>query len=218
MINYSILQDSVTHYEKCGFQRIESPWTVSEGVLNITRPGGAELLQLKHNDKCLVASGEQSFLYLYLKGFVPLGAYQTITPCFRSDYFDALHSKYFIKNELIQTDDVSKAALYDMIADALDFFQKYIPDARVLTTGTDTYDIITSDNQELGSYGIRHCTFLSWIYGTGCAEPRLSTLANRNQPQYNYGLSSNSNTKRHSWRVLQNRRGIPGTAGCSPTK
>ena len=29
---------------------------------------------------------------------------------------------------------------------------------------------------ELGSYGIRHCQFLNWIYGTGCAEPRLSKV------------------------------------------
>jgi len=29
---------------------------------------------------------------------------------------------------------------------------------------------------ELGSYGIRECKFLKWIYGTGCAEPRLSQV------------------------------------------
>lgn len=27
---------------------------------------------------------------------------------------------------------------------------------------------------ELGSYGIRTCDYLEYIYGTGCAEPRLS--------------------------------------------
>ena len=37
------------------------------------------------------------------------------------------------------------------------------------------YDI-TINGEELGSYGIRKCEFLKWIYGTGCAEPRLSTL------------------------------------------
>ena len=29
---------------------------------------------------------------------------------------------------------------------------------------------------ELGSYGIRHCNYLSWIYGTAVAEPRLTRI------------------------------------------
>jgi len=31
---------------------------------------------------------------------------------------------------------------------------------------------------ELGSYGIRSCEFLDWIYATGVAEPRFSSLIN----------------------------------------
>ena len=41
--------------------------------------------------------------------------------------------------------------------------------------GTIQYDI-DYHGIELGSYGIRHCQFLNWIYGTGCAEPRLSKV------------------------------------------
>ena len=31
---------------------------------------------------------------------------------------------------------------------------------------------------ELGSYGIRECEFLKWIYATGCAEPRIRKIIN----------------------------------------
>ena len=31
---------------------------------------------------------------------------------------------------------------------------------------------------ELGSYGIRSCEYLDWIYATGLAEPRMSMVKN----------------------------------------
>lgn len=60
---------------------------------------------------------------------------------------------------------------------------------RVVNTSSDenSFDIIYDDNLnhiELGSYGIRACNFLKWIYGTATAEPRLS---------YAYGLSQKKN-------------------------
>lgn len=101
MIDYAILADSTKFYGDNGFMRIESPWTVSARVDDITRPKDRIAFQLVHHDKCLVASGEQSFLYLYLKDFLPLGQFQTITPCFRYESFDFLHTKYFMKKPSI---------------------------------------------------------------------------------------------------------------------
>lgn len=75
MINYKIIADSIDYYENNGFIRIESPWTVSEYVDNLTKPKDRISFQLKHNNKCLVASGEQAFLYLYLKDFLPKGQF-----------------------------------------------------------------------------------------------------------------------------------------------
>jgi len=121
MIDYGILDMSTKFYEKRNYKRIESPWTVSQYVDDITRPKDKISFQLKHNNKCLVASGEQSFLYLYLKNFLPKGRYQTITPCFRFESFDYLHSKYFMKNELIITDNVNEDELDIVLHDALDF-------------------------------------------------------------------------------------------------
>ncbi len=98
MINYLNIHDSTVFYENLGFKRIESPWTVSKYVSEITRPEEKIDYQMVHNKKVIVASGEQSFLYLYLKSFLPLGKFQTVTPCFRDELFDETHTKYFIKN------------------------------------------------------------------------------------------------------------------------
>lgn len=178
MIDYGILNDSVKHYEEYGFVRVESPWTVTSAVSNITKPIFAKELALKHEDgKVLVASAEQSFLYLYLKGFLPNGRFQSITPCFRGDSFDELHTKYFMKNELIDTKNVSGETLDEIIEVAKKFFAKYIPEKDLIIQGDGiggyAYDIMYGAT-ELGSYGIRTCGYLEWIYGTGCAEPRLS--------------------------------------------
>lgn len=180
MIDYKLLDESINYYSESGFKRIESPWLVSQATDEITKPKNQISFQLKHNNKCLVASGEQSFLYLYLKGFLPLGQFQTITPCFRFEEFDTLHSKYFIKNELIKTDVVNKEELIKIVNNSLIFFIRYIPDCKIKKTETG-YDIEV-DGKEIGSYGIRECEFLKWIYATGLAEPRFSLL------RRNYGI------------------------------
>lgn len=176
MINYEIIADSIKYYENYKFNRIEAPWTVSEYVDNITKPKHIPSFQLNHNNKCLVASGEQSFLYLYLKNHLPKGQFQTTTPCYRFEQFDFLHSKYFIKNELIKTDVVNLSELVKVVDMCYGFYKKYINDINVVETEIG-FDIMYKDI-EIGSYGIRTCEFLEWIYATGCAEPRLSNILN----------------------------------------
>ena len=73
-----------------------------------------------------MASGEQSFLYLYLKNFLPKGKYQTVTPCFREEVFDETHTKYFMKNELIITDNVNKEELLRVVDICKKFFNRKI--------------------------------------------------------------------------------------------
>ena len=184
MIDYKLLAKSIDYYESFGFKRVESPWTVTEAVIDITKPPGAPTSKLVHSDdKCLVASGEQSFLYLFLKGFLPHGQYQTTTPCFRSgDSFDFNHTKYFIKNELIDTENVTKQKLYDIVEISYNFFISVFSNLTVLRkseNGSGVIDIEISINgkwYELGSYGIRKCEYLKWIFATGLAEPRTSSL------------------------------------------
>lgn len=189
MIDYSLIADSIDFYKKKGYVRVESPWAVTPAVSEITKPTGLPMeWGLNHNGKVLVASGEQSFLYLYLKEFLPHGNFQTVTPCFRSDAFDQTHTKYFIKNELIETGLVNSTSVHLMVEKAMDFFAQHLPrnilkakeveprhtsDMRELC-GIDIVADIDGKEIELGSYGLRECSFLRWVYGTGCAEPRLS--------------------------------------------
>jgi seryl-tRNA synthetase len=175
MIDYRRLAESVDYYEKYNFKRIESPWTVAKAVSDITKPPFGTDYTIVEKNKVLVASGEQSFLYLYMKGFLPPGRFQTITPCFRDESFDSQHTKYFMKNELIDTERVTHESLVSIVETAKRFFSTILPANKlsILQTSDVSYDIMFKDI-ELGSYGIRTCDFLTWVYGTGCAEPRTS--------------------------------------------
>lgn len=188
MIDYRVIADSIDHYKRHGFVPIETPWTVSKETSAITKPEAKNDNELTHNGKVLVASGEQSFLYLMIKGFLLPGKYQTCTPCFRNDSFDILHRKYFIKNELIITDNVNVEELKKVVGLSMSFFSSVLPHETleivnkteyVESVRIDSTDIecrIDGKLYELGSYGIRRHEYLEWIYATGCAEPRLSNV------------------------------------------
>ena len=77
---------------------------------------------------------------------------------------------------MIDTKDVSDKNLESIVQTCLEFFQKYLPGSEVVKTECG-YDIEWK-GYELGSYGIRSCEFLDWIYATGVAEPRFSSLIN----------------------------------------
>lgn len=184
MINYQFLNDSIQFYEQLGFKRIESPWLVSESINDITCPPDAKKYYVQKGDKrkTFVASGEQSFLYLINKGFVPDGHFQTITPCMRDDDFDDWHTKYFIKNELIiHGDRASESGVQSVCFTALDFFKSLIPEKhhgllKVVEKEFSSDLDIEFNGVEIGSYGFRKSKFCKWIYGTGIAEPRFSKL------------------------------------------
>ncbi len=180
MIDYSLIAKSIEFYESAGFKRIESPWTVTRAVSDITKPSGAKDFEILGKNKVLTASAEQGFLYLYLKGFLPRGQFQSVTPCFRDESFDNWHTKYFIKNELIKTDSTTFNDLDQIINLATILFGGLgLDDLEVIETNEikthKSYDIL-SRGIEVGSYGIRECDFLTWIYGTGIAEPRTSSV------------------------------------------
>jgi seryl-tRNA synthetase len=184
MINYLNLNNASKYYSALGYNLIETPWYVTEEIKSITCPKDKSVdYHIDVNDKYLVASGEQSFLYLLTKGQLPLGRYQTITPCFRFENYDILHKKCFMKNELIHILDKitsqSTMLLQNMIDDAVRFFQQYTNNLEIILQNQDNsicnYDILLN-GIEIGSYGIRqYKNLFFWIYGTGIAEPRFST-------------------------------------------
>lgn len=191
MIDYGLLNRSQWFYQVKGYERIEAPWLVSPQVSAITRPASAPDYLVKTTDaekvKSFVASGEQSFLYLINKGHLPAsGKFQTTTPCMRHEDFDETHTKYFIKNELIAYGGrANHDTLNDMLVLAKDFFSgvlhlRGVPE-RLLTSkeiSSTQFDIFL-DGVEIGSYGIRECSFTRWVYGTALAEPRFSRECKR---------------------------------------
>lgn len=196
MIDYGLITKSIDFYSEKGYKRIEAPWLVSEQVSDMTRPSFAAqyVVHKEHGPavdgkrKAFVASGEQSFLYLAAKGFLPDGMYQTVTPCIRNENFDETHVKYFVKNELIvfgssilgMKEHVDHA-LDDIIEDAMSFFTNIVPDPmklRIVMIGDRNWDI-EYEGIEIGSYGFRHSLLGPWVYGTGLAEPRTSRLINK---------------------------------------
>lgn len=185
MINYEIISESVKHYSKYGFRQIETPWFISSIADDITRPI-TSTPYIVNGVQRLPGSGEQSFLELMLEGNLPPGCYQTITPCFRNEQIDLLHKNYFLKNELIITDLTIDKPLLRLTGLAKRFFHKYL-DATTHIKTDDGWDL-TYNGIELGSYGYKEHGNLKWFYGTGVAEPRLSTVMNI------YGISQNKNT------------------------
>lgn len=175
MIDYEKLHNSVKYYEDKKFTRIEVPWLVTEAVDSITRPKEAQPYVVEAKKKNLIASGEQGFLYLYLKEYLPKGQFQTVTPCFRNDSFDFTHTKYFMKQEIIKTDSTTTYDLEKICDLAYYNIQPFFKEKVSFTRTEDGFDLMLGE-YELGSYGIRECEFVKWIYGTGWAEPRMSKL------------------------------------------
>ena len=184
MIDYQLLHESIHFYESYDYQRIETPWLVTKAISDITKPPGASSYVVKKDcetkEKVFVASGEQGFLYLINKGHLPSeGQFQTITPCMRNDSFDQIHTKYFMKNELIWYSPKVMCADNALIVaqHALKFFKLMAPNAsmKIVNTGDLSWDI-ELDGVEIGSYGVRKSLICNWVYGTGLAEPRFSTL------------------------------------------
>jgi hypothetical protein len=180
-IDYKLLDDSVHWYFSRGYNRIEAPWVVSEQIADITMPPDTHANMVVKNGKrkIFVGSGEQSFLSLINKGFLAPGQYQTITPCMRNDDFGPYHTKYFMKNELIWFDSHPDSYHADMfeaiIDDAWRFFATKVPNQELLKrVETKEGADIEYDGIELGSYGIRQCPFVKWVYGTGLALPRFT--------------------------------------------
>lgn len=196
MIDYEIINSAIKYYDKLGYQRIEAPWLVTKAISDITKPERATTY-LVHKDtnpsyeKAFVASGEQSFLYLINKGYLPkTGKFQTVTPCMRNDEFDETHTKYFMKLELIfysTEKTLTKEDVGIMSDHAYVFFDSFRMGKNTLHfVGNDPISFdIAYNGVEIGSYGLRECSFCNWVYGTGVAEPRFSRLIGQK-----YDLSS----------------------------
>lgn len=174
-IDYKKLFDSLEYFKNNDFEYIDLDWVVDYYISNITKP--IHRKEYFIDDKVLVASAEQTFLQMMYDQKLKNGRYCGLTPCFRDEEcIDYLHSKYFMKVELIDTLNVDEKSLFEIIDLCIINFQKYIS-CEVLKIDEYSYDIIDSKYKiELGSYGLRSYGNYEWIYATGIAEPRLSKV------------------------------------------
>ena len=166
-----------------GFADEPQPWIASQRAMEVTLPPGVPATVL-HGADLLVGSAEQAFVDRMLRGTLRPGKWQTITPCFRREpQFDALHLPYFVKLELIHyMPEKVDFALRDMMAIVQSAMQQrlnYHPwahDLQLQRVKTDIGWDLMLRGYEVGSYGIRTFENHQWVYGTGLAEPRFSTL------------------------------------------
>jgi hypothetical protein len=180
-INWKWLAEAQDWYRSAGYQYIEVPWAVDQAAYYATKPGDAPDLEVSPWRSYLVASGEQGFIWRYNGGTLSHGRWMCVTPCFRHESFDDLHLPWFMKLELIHVDPREPdVALARVIEDARALFATFV-DVRVVEMGPQMFDLVGDRTGiELGSYGYReHHNGMRWVYGTGIALPRMSTVRQR---------------------------------------
>lgn len=178
MINWSLFPLAINEYAKLGYTYIDVPWLVDKEAIDATIPAWAKAfsLDLDSNEKFLVGSAEQSFIYLALKNELPSGKYMALTPCYRDDKVDLLHQKYFMKLELIDIARLHRSTVTSypgIMNDARNVLSQFTKKSIVFQPTDDGCDL-TLNGIEIGSYGFRIYEGIKWNYGTGLAEPRFS--------------------------------------------
>lgn len=169
VIDYRKIADAVDYYVDLGYKYIEVPWIVSKSTANITKPEWCRNFETFLGT--LVASGEQSFLEIRTHLH---GKYVCVTPCFRDENpVTELHRNYFMKVELIHVEPDNWESMLQMREDATCFFRRYSYNIKYSIQAPNEMDI-EINGIEVGSYGFREYNGFKWVYGTGCAEPRLS--------------------------------------------
>jgi seryl-tRNA synthetase len=193
-INWFLLIDGLKHYINNGYTYVNAPWDVMQDISAITKPIDKDDFPLR-DGQVLVGSAEQSLISI-MKGAanpeydIPFDTnIVTVTPCFRNEpVLDELHQLYFMKVELFRCwmwmdkhnkGEMAKQYTEQLLSDALDFYNKYIP-CQVLKINDNTFDIVDKKNNiELGTYTSYTHGYHEWVCGTGVAEPRLSTVINK---------------------------------------
>lgn len=179
---------AIKHYSKYGYKEIEYvPIFVDKEIINITIPSNLEAFKVSNN-KYLVGSAEQSILDIIIRNnYFGKNKLMAFSPCFRDEPTDYLHQKVFYKLELFSllSNNPSKREINKNIESTLNsaqrFFKKFSLDTKIVKLDKYKYDIVDCKNNiELGSYGYNYFSQynIHWVYGTGLAEPRLSTVLN----------------------------------------
>lgn len=174
-----------------GFIFVDLPWVVQRQYSDATRPPTAQDFETPMGS--LVASGEQSFLQMWVRGELPpmqkgaLG-YVGWTPCFRDEpVLDQLHQTMFLKVEWFVPETFSRSpdlpklmeiqmgVFRNLATHYLSTSYREVKNAlTIVKMDNGSYDI-NACGIEIGSYGRRGFDSHSYAYGTGLALPRFTT-------------------------------------------
>jgi len=174
LIDWERIARAVSFYKTCGYRYIETPWAVPESTHLLTSDKAP-----KTSESIPVASAEQGFLYLMLRGkLLPGVDYVSAGPCFRpEDEGRPFSQPHFFKVELFKYSSSDyKVHVIDHLLPATQYFcheaGRY-PKRVCTNDNTGDADLMLGD-VEIGSYGTRSFeNRLHWSYGTGLAEPRF---------------------------------------------
>lgn len=182
-IDWARVVQAANFYQTVGYKQVDLPWTVDRKFSMATCPDPAFLVESSLGD--LVGSAEQSFIQQDYLGLLGKGKFQAITPCFRRETtLDDLHQPSFLKLELYVNEGDLFAAMREMARGAQTVAMEVVRERAIATEimlpapvleeidgGLD----LTIGGIELGSYGVRSFEHVAWAFGTGLAEPRLSS-------------------------------------------
>lgn len=182
------IADAQHFYKRRGYVEIATPWIVSNEALSATKPPDAKDFSLKcdyyeGDGMNLCASAEQAFIHMMLSGFAfrENTKYQSTGPCFRIEHeYNEFTYPWFFKTELmVYAPTDPETAVMNVLFDAMSFFMQTVgePYTHHLSFERTPEGIdIHLMGVEIGSYGHRKYKDHNWIYGTGIAEPRFSSL------------------------------------------
>lgn len=191
-IDYTLLGEATLLYEKLGYEYVEAPWVVGQGIIRETLPAQFPYYRLAQqqmttaDSRCscrsdnlesiggLVGSAEQSLLSM--KNLSDGVKYMAITPCFRiEDETNLLTRQMFMKIELYMRGP--DADMKILLNDAIEVMTSLKEIVHVSLDRTETNEGVdlAIGGIEVGSYGIRETSRCGrWAYGTGLALPRFT--------------------------------------------
>lgn len=183
------LSQALQQFKIYGFKYIDVPWIIPKIYTKATCKNRDDVFVTQYGD--LVGSAEQSFIYLASENKIDINneKYCSISPCFRNEKITSKTTrKNFMKLELIHFIFLEKEQIKKRVFKLIELVKKFYQfhfDLCCSIIETDEGFDLCYDNfgkskiLELGSYGYREVCFhdekrISWIYGTGIAEPRFS--------------------------------------------